>query len=672
MKKTLAVLVFGGLVFNSAFATVHSVENIPQKGEGDFLLASEINTILKTISGIFFDDSSGNVGVGTSSPDAKLEIEMPGNGTWGNSYVRLGEMAEKDQTGMLVHNSSDYVFLGLESRDETKNNNYNTILRFGDDDGDDFQIQESDNRVLMTIENGGNVGIGTTDPVGILHIAGNIDAGSDSPADGASLVLGDRSAYHLELDNNEIHARNNDAGARLYLNANGAETYIGGSLGLGTGPSQKLDINNGNLEIRHASPTVYFSDTDNRSGMIHVNSNLMYFLRGKGTGSEEWESLNNKWPLYLNLEDNNAYFGNEVHATKFVGDGSGLTGISSGKWEGDENIYYSEGKVGIGTSSSNKVFEVYNKTPNFQGDTAKIGQQYRAIGIGTRGNQFENNIQAYNGTNADTPDDLLLNADGGNVGIGTTSPSEKLHVSGIVKANSFVGDGSKLTGISSSKWLGSGNIYYSGGKVGIGTSSPKRLLHIVDDPSGHSFSSSSQLVVENDSDVQIQLLGPTDSHSIIYFGDDDYNTGRISYWHKNDTMYFYVADSSRMIINSSGNVGIGTNSPSEKLHVSGKVKGTSFVNSSDRTKKQNIKSLENAIEIVQNLRGVEFEWKENGQKSIGFIAQEVEEILPEIVHGEEGEKSVEYGNLTAILIEAVKAQQAQIEDLKKEVASLKK
>ena len=64
MKKTIAALVFGGLVFNSGFAAVHSVGSIPQKAEGDFLLAGEINTILKTISGIFFDDSNGNVGIG--------------------------------------------------------------------------------------------------------------------------------------------------------------------------------------------------------------------------------------------------------------------------------------------------------------------------------------------------------------------------------------------------------------------------------------------------------------------------------------------------------------------------------------------------------------------------------------------------------------------------------
>ena len=311
----------------------------------------------------------------------------------------------------------------------------------------------------------------------------------------------------------------------------------GQDVGIGTNtPSQNLDINNGNLEIRSSSPTVYFSDTDHRSGMIHVNSNLMYFLRGCRNGSESWCSTGNKWPLYLNLSNNNAYFGNEVHATKFVGDGSKLTGISTG---------------------------------------------------------------------------------------------------------------------SSSKWSGSGNIYYSGGNVGIGTSSPSQKLEV----HGNIMVGNSALI--NNPQIRFDSTKAPDRGGrqySIWASNNGSSAGPEKLAFKDVT-----ANITRMVLDKNGRFGIGTMNPSEKLHVSGKVKATSFVNSSDRTKKQNIKSLENAIEIIQNLRGVEFEWKENGQKSIGFVAQEVAEILPELVHGVEGEKSVQYSNLTAILVEAVKTQQAQIE-----------
>ena len=59
----------------TSFADVHSVENIPQKAKGDRLSLSDVNSILGTIRGFFFDDSTGFVGVGTDLPTAPLEVQ---------------------------------------------------------------------------------------------------------------------------------------------------------------------------------------------------------------------------------------------------------------------------------------------------------------------------------------------------------------------------------------------------------------------------------------------------------------------------------------------------------------------------------------------------------------------------------------------------------------------
>ena len=65
------------------------------------------------------------------------------------------------------------------------------------------------------------------------------------------------------------------------------------------------------------------------------------------------------------------------------------------------------------------------------------------------------------------------------------------------------------------------------------------------------------------------------------------------------------------------------------------------------------------------MRGVEYNKIDSTEKNIGVIAQEVEKILPEVVkEDEEGMKSVAYGNITAVLIEAIKEQQKQIDELK--------
>jgi hypothetical protein len=101
---------------------------------------------------------------------------------------------------------------------------------------------------------------------------------------------------------------------------------------------------------------------------------------------------------------------------------------------------------------------------------------------------------------------------------------------------------------------------------------------------------------------------------------------------------------------------------------------------SDRRFKENIETIESPLEKIQNIKGVSFEWKTTEYKDKGFpdgrhfgvIAQEVEEVLPEIVkEGPDGDKAVSYTELVPILTEAVKQQQKQIEDLQQEVARLK-
>jgi len=98
--------------------------------------------------------------------------------------------------------------------------------------------------------------------------------------------------------------------------------------------------------------------------------------------------------------------------------------------------------------------------------------------------------------------------------------------------------------------------------------------------------------------------------------------------------------------------------------------GTVTANSDIKLKK-NIITIENALEKTLALRGVEFDRVDTNEHSIGVIAQEVEEVLPMIVHGSET-KSVAYQNMVALLIEAVKEQNGVINNLRDELDNLKK
>ena len=106
------------------------------------------------------------------------------------------------------------------------------------------------------------------------------------------------------------------------------------------------------------------------------------------------------------------------------------------------------------------------------------------------------------------------------------------------------------------------------------------------------------------------------------------------------------------------------------LHLSGTANAANFNTTSDATLKTNVETLTGSLDAVKSLRGVSFDWLENGGSEIGVIAQEVEAVLPDVVStNDEGIKSVKYGNMVAVLIEAIKEQQAQIDELKAKLNS---
>ena len=128
--------------------------------------------------------------------------------------------------------------------------------------------------------------------------------------------------------------------------------------------------------------------------------------------------------------------------------------------------------------------------------------------------------------------------------------------------------------------------------------------------------------------------------------------------------------SRRMTIDNSGDV-----------EFTGSVTATGFYPSSSIALKTNVKTYGNALETVKRLRGVRFDWKESGKPSVGLIAEEVEEVVPEVV-AHAGDSSaatgLNYDSLVGVLVEAVKEQererdcmQAELDTLKAEVRQLK-
>jgi hypothetical protein len=142
----------------------------------------------------------------------------------------------------------------------------------------------------------------------------------------------------------------------------------------------------------------------------------------------------------------------------------------------------------------------------------------------------------------------------------------------------------------------------------------------------------------------------------------------------------------------SDKVGINIVSPSQTLDVNGNVRirsigsgayagpvnrmadGTLTTATSDRRLKTNIKTLENSLQKVMQLRGISFTWKNNPEYGtrIGFIAQEFEKVIPELVFTNEadGYKGINYAEANAILVEAIKELKNENDQLRSRLEKL--
>ena len=126
---------------------------------------------------------------------------------------------------------------------------------------------------------------------------------------------------------------------------------------------------------------------------------------------------------------------------------------------------------------------------------------------------------------------------------------------------------------------------------------------------------------------------------------------------------------------NAGNVGIGEPSPAHTLEI--KVGGTTLADAwtvrSSLRFKTNIEPLVGALEKVEQLQGVSYQRKDDGRREIGVVAEEVDKVVPEIVSHDPDTnevQGVDYSRLTALLVEAVKAQQMEIQQLKMRLQEL--
>ena len=620
---------------------------------------------------------SGYLGIGTTNPTTKLQI------TGGGLILDKVSSPISSVTGQgLIYAYNSY----LGGQDTL-------ILK---SEGVQFQNHGAAN--TLTILSNGNVGIGTTTPQYALDITAGSDKQLNLNANSGQYVsqyfsYGGAKQGQFFYDNTNkmmaFGAANTGIGLQFYYGTNGTGAVgltmlpTSGNVGIGTtGPVASLEVVNNTLRT---------SFTGTTPGIIHLRGN---------TGNPD--------VMALTFEGRDSLRG---EASSIIGqyadsNGSGLFFGTSNSWNtGVTNtamFINNSGNVGIGTTNPGTLFNVAGTVPFVVTSAGRVG-----IGLTNPGYSFQTTGDAYvggyigatgfyptSGGSAASPSfrwwsdsntgiynpataNLAIATGGverlrvdssGNVGIGTTNPSDKLTIlskdasgapAGVTIKNSNATQG--VAGFSLHNNDDSG-IFYAGV---FGSSNPNPGY------SGNaSFSSKNNLFVGSDASV-----ANGGSHSLSFL-----------------TGGYDITTQTRMFINSTGNVGIGTTSPVYALDVRATGTGTiaRFLSdnntgcalagdgtlscSSDRNFKKNINGINYGLADIMKLNPVSFNWNsqsDSAVRSLGFIAQDVQGVLPNLITTDEnGFLSLNTIGMIPVLTKAVQEQQAQITELQAKSSKL--
>ena len=299
---------------------------------------------------------------------------------------------------------------------------------------------------------------------------------------------------------------------------------------------------------------------------------------------------------------------------------------------GSHSVFKSNGNVGIGTTTPYTTLTVGSTDATARITAGGPNTHLTLASAGPNGDIYLNAGGVASG-NYSTSTRLSVGANG-NVGIGTTSPAELLQV------------GTESAGTSARKTIKIGSGGYSApAAFQTNSNGDKIILYNAD---GY--------------DARIGIGGSTD----MWFKSSDGGTGGQFKW--------YIGAGTNLIMQLSGNTGV--------LSMAGGAycNGTTWVNASDSRLKRDIQPMTNyGLITVMQLKPVSYFYKadKTNHPEVGFIAQEVQKIVPEVVSGTEGDITkgetlgLSYGNLVPVLTKAIQEQQATIEAQQKQIDELK-
>jgi len=330
--------------------------------------------------------------------------------------------------------------------------------------------------------------------------------------------------------------------------------------------------------------------------------------------------------------------------------------------------------------------------------------------------------------------DLMYSIPSGNVGIGTSRPGEKLHVVGNVlvqgaspawlKLMGELGDDAGVsmttTGVGVNTWeilregassnlviresfpyppFGDDRVVVKArtGNVGIATDAPDAKLHVLGDarievPASATTSAADAVkpalrVMKEGAGRQLAAYfsNPKDGDAEV---DVQLGGGKLLPWGwslKGANGLFTISNVAvlppAISVTSTGYVGIAETTPEYRLELpntasaAGQGRANAWKTYSSQRWKSNVKTIDHAMDKIRSLRGVSFDWRDQGTHDIGMVAEEVGRVIPEVVDYEANgtdASALAYDRLVAVLVEALKEQDARIAELEQTIARNKR
>ncbi len=668
-----------------------------------------------------------NVGVGTTTPSAKLEVYSAGDA------LRIG-----DSTGAntYINFASSRGFIGYNG------STFNTVVQAAATKGIEFNVNNNSfgSGQAMVITSAGNIGIGTTTPGSVLTIgSGQIETPFGSATlpsysftndlntgiyNIASDVLGFSTGgterfriYNGAVESTgQFRGLGNSAAVPAFVGSNDTNTgvFMPGSdvLGFSTGGSERMRLDsNGYLAIGTTSASQLLQ-VGGTYGNISVPSgkNILIADGDYGVGGNAGLVLtsgrgNNgiisMWRMSATTTSSGASLANDLIFST-VEQGTAI--------QAEKIRFTKDGRVGIGISNPTKNLQVsgasstieISSTDNTTGpilSMTKTGHSgftisNTSVGGGVIFNAGSGNTdyQHYQFQTGGTTR-LFINGTSGNVGIGTVSPGQLLHISGAgarLRLQNTSGDPVfEFQGPSGTAYLFTRtNEWY------MRTDSPtKHLFFQAGDAAGQQgyvrIGSGSLSGTPTAPTSQLTLRGNTNSSTFglldvqSYFGtttlfvrnDGNVGIGTSTPEFPLDVYSTVSSNQTYGYLNSSGLVGTSAGTNSYSIRAQGRILAQEFNAVSDaRLKDVQFDIGSNiALDAVNKLKPVSFTWKGNqtGQPVLGFLAQDVETVIPNAVSRVKGilfddQRTLDYNQITAILVGAVQELSKKVTGFAKE------